>query len=212
MKSIVVATKNRGKLKEFQEMLRDVPLKLLSLLDYPAIEVEENGKTFEENALIKAKKVVELTGRAALSDDSGLEVEALGGRPGVYTARYAGPAASDRENIEKLLKELDGVPQEERKARFVCCLCFALPDGRIFIEHGYLEGYITFEPKGSMGFGYDPVFFVPELKKTLAEAGLEEKNSVSHRARAMEKMKKHLLQFAKSIHGSGGAVLEDSGN
>jgi XTP/dITP diphosphohydrolase len=192
-------------------MLSDIPVDILSLCDFPDIEVEENGKTFDENALIKAKKVVQLTGTAALSDDSGLEVEALGGRPGVHTARFAGPGAGDRENIEKLLKELDGVPAEKRKARFVCCLCFALPDGRIFIEHGYLEGFITFEPKGTMGFGYDPVFFVPELGKTLAEATLEEKNAVSHRARAMQKMKKHLLQFVKSVFGSGGAAIEDSG-
>ncbi|KXG78022.1 dITP/XTP pyrophosphatase [Fervidicola ferrireducens] len=211
MRSIVVATKNRGKLKEFKVMLSDIPVDILSLCDFPDIEVEENGKTFDENALIKAKKVVQLTGTAALSDDSGLEVEALGGRPGVHTARFAGPGAGDRENIEKLLKELDGVPAEKRKARFVCCLCFALPDGRIFIEHGYLEGFITFEPKGTMGFGYDPVFFVPELGKTLAEATLEEKNAVSHRARAMQKMKKHLLQFVKSVFGSGGAAIEDSG-
>lgn len=199
MRSIVVATKNRGKLKEFKVMLSDIPVDILSLCDFPDIEVEENGKTFDENALIKAKKVVQLTGTAALSDDSGLEVEALEGRPGVHTARFSGPFASDRENIEKLLNELKGVPAEKRKARFVCCLCFVLPDGRIFIEHGYLEGFITFEPRGTMGFGYDPVFFVPELGKTLAEATLEEKNAVSHRARAMEKMKIHIFQFAKGV-------------
>lgn len=199
MRNIVIATKNRGKLKEFKEMLSDIPVNILSLCDFPDIEVEENGKTFDENALIKAKKVVQLTGTAALSDDSGLEVEALEGRPGVHTARFAGPFASDRENIEKLLNELKGVPAEKRKARFVCCLCFVLPDGRIIIEHGYLEGFITFEPRGTMGFGYDPVFFVPELGKTLAEATLEEKNAVSHRARAMQKMKIHIFQFAKGV-------------
>ncbi|MDN5331754.1 MAG: XTP/dITP diphosphohydrolase [Tepidanaerobacteraceae bacterium] len=199
MPNLVIATKNQGKLKEFKAMLSDIPLNVLSLGDFQEIEVDENGKTFEENALIKAKKVVQMTGDAVLSDDSGLEVEVLGGRPGVHTARYAGPGASDHENIEKLLKELEGVPPEKRKARFVCCLCLALPDGRIFVEHGYLEGFITFEPKGTMGFGYDPVFFVPELGKTLSEATPQEKNAVSHRARAMQKMKKHLLKYVKSF-------------
>ncbi|TYP51329.1 XTP/dITP diphosphatase [Thermosediminibacter litoriperuensis] len=198
MLDLVIATKNAGKLKEFREMLSDIPLNIISLQDFPGIEVEENGDTFEENAVLKAKRVVELTGIASLGDDSGLEVAALGGRPGVHTARFAGPRASDLENINKLLNELKGVPPEKRQARFVCCLCLVLSDGRIFVEYGYLEGYIILEPRGTMGFGYDPVFFVPELGKTLAEATLEEKNAVSHRARATEKIRKHLLQYARS--------------
>ncbi|ADL08516.1 XTP/dITP diphosphatase [Thermosediminibacter oceani] len=197
MMDLVIATKNRGKLKEFKEMLSDIPLNIISLLDFPGIEVEESGSTFEENAVMKAKKVLELTGIASLGDDSGLEVAALGGRPGVHTARFAGPGAGDVDNINKLLNELKGVPWEKRQARFVCCLCFALPDGRVFVEYGYLKGLITFEPRGTMGFGYDPVFFVPELGKTLAEATPEEKNAVSHRARATEKIRKHILQCTR---------------
>ncbi|MCG0275981.1 MAG: XTP/dITP diphosphatase [Thermosediminibacteraceae bacterium] len=195
--NLVIATKNQGKLKEFKEMLSDIPLNIVSLRDFQEIDLEENGKTFEENAVIKAKRVLEFTGLPTLSDDSGLEVDALGGRPGVYTARYAGPGASDQDNIKKLLHNLKGVPRDKRGARFVCCLCLALPDGRIFVEQGYLEGYITFEPKGVMGFGYDPVFFVPELGKTLAEATTKEKNAVSHRSKALEKIKKHLIQYVK---------------
>ncbi|WP_422444725.1 XTP/dITP diphosphatase [Thermoanaerobacterium sp. DL9XJH110] len=195
MKILVIATKNRGKLAEFKELLGEWPLEIKSLLDFPKIEICEKGSTFEENAALKARIVAGETGFAAVGDDSGLEVKALGGRPGIYTARYAGPDATDEENIQKLLFEMKDLPREQRQARFVCSLALAFPDGKIFIESGLLEGFIDFEPKGANGFGYDPVFYLPGYGKTLAQIPEEEKNRISHRAKAVEKIKKYLSLY-----------------
>lgn len=192
---LVIATKNRGKFLEFQRMLEDIPVKLLSLEDFPEVEIFEDGSTFEENALLKAKIACTKTGMPALGDDSGLKVEALSGRPGVFTARYAGEGASDKDNIEKLLNELKDVPFEKRQAEFVCVLALVLPCEKTFIKEGKLDGYIALEPAGDDGFGYDPVFFVPQLGKTLAEAGPAVKDEISHRAEAIRKMKTHLINI-----------------
>jgi XTP/dITP diphosphohydrolase len=193
MNTLVIATKNAGKLSEFKQMLGELPYRILSLTDFPYIEINEHGKSFDENALIKAKTVATHTGFAALGDDSGLEVKALGGRPGIYTARYAGEDASDKDNIKKLLSEMKDVPWERRQARFVCSLALVFPEGRIFIEHGFCEGIIATKPRGKHGFGYDPIFYLPGYDKTMAELPDQEKNKISHRAMAAQKIKMHLL-------------------
>ena len=148
------------------------------------VEVREEGRSFEENALLKARAYAEASGSAALADDSGLEVDALGGEPGVLSARYAGRHGDDGANIALLLHKLSGVPWERRKARFRCVIAIAGPLGYIELCEGICEGFIAFEPRGSGGFGYDPVFFVPEFGKTMAELPLEVKNKISHRAKA----------------------------
>ncbi|MDI3481537.1 MAG: XTP/dITP diphosphohydrolase [Tepidanaerobacteraceae bacterium] len=192
MKTIVIATKNPGKLLEFKQMLGQLPYRIVSLADFPEINICEDGKSFDENALIKARTVAEKTGLLALGDDSGLEVEALGGKPGIFTARYAGENASDEENIKKLLSEMENVPWEKRGAHFVCSLALAFPDGRIFIERGFCSGIIALKPRGEYGFGYDPIFYLPAYNKTMAELSDSEKNRISHRARALERIKMYL--------------------
>lgn len=185
MKEVVLATTNKGKIREFSDLLGHVFGRITSLNDLCHIpDIVEDGKTFKENALKKARTVSRLTNKIALADDSGLEVEALQGRPGVFSSRYAGENAGDRENIEKLLRELNGVT--DRRARFVCSLALVFPDGREIVVEGVCEGIILDEPRGEGGFGYDPVFFLPELNKTMAELTLEEKNLISHRSRAMK--------------------------
>jgi len=192
MKTLVIATKNEGKFKEFSELLRGLAYNILYLKDYPDIEIVEDGDTFEENAVKKAKAVVQHTGHITLADDSGLKVDALGGKPGVHTARFAGDNATDVDNLQKLLRDMKDVPWELRRAQFVCCLAIAYPGGKVTVEKGVLEGFINFEPKGSQGFGYDPVFFLPERHTTLAVLGQEYKNQISHRARAFEKIRRYL--------------------
>ncbi len=188
---IVVATKNRGKLNELGRimdglgLLRLVTLRSLSdFPDYP--DVVESGKTFEENALIKAREAARRTAHVALADDSGIEVDALGGAPGVMSARYAGEGSSDEQNNEKLLRELSGVPEGERGARFVAVIALVSPDGREMVVRGECAGQIIRAPRGSKGFGYDPIFFYPPLGKTYAEMTEAEKNEISHRRRAVE--------------------------
>ncbi len=185
---VVIATRNRGKISEIKTILKDLSLELLSLDDFPQIKLPpEEGKTFEENALAKAGYVASITGLPALADDSGLEVDALNGRPGVYSARYAGEGATDRENYLKLLSELKGI--EDRSARFRCVIAFVdLRKGDRTFE-GVFEGVISEAPRGDRGFGYDPVFFVPRENRTVAELTDEEKNSVSHRARALKRFR-----------------------
>ncbi len=174
-------------------MLENAGLEILSLAAYPgAPEVVEDGRSFFENAFKKAKAIAEFTGETVLADDSGLEVDALDGRPGVYSSRYAGPEANDEENIEKLLLELRDVPPEKRGAKFRCTLVMYRPDGSYDTFEGTLRGVITTEPRGKQGFGYDPVFFVPEIDKTVAEMPLELKNSISHRGAALRALKNHL--------------------
>lgn len=181
---IVLATRNKGKVAEFQEMLKDRPVDIRCLADFgPIPEVEEDGETFDDNAYKKALFTAKALGLPAISDDSGLVVEALDGAPGVRSARYAGPTASDQENIDKLLRDMAGVGN--RKAAFHCVVSIAVPSGPALTYEGTCDGLITEAPQGEGGFGYDPVFFCPALGKTFAEAAMEEKNRVSHRGKVL---------------------------
>ena len=189
---IIAATKNKNKLREFGEILRD--FEVISQEECGIdIEVEETGETFEENSLLKAQAIFEKTGIAAIADDSGLCVDALGGEPGIYSARYGGEGLDDKGRVKLLLKNMENVPDEKRTARFVSVITLVDKDG-VITSRGECEGKITREPKGENGFGYDPVFYVEEFKKTMAEISPEEKNSISHRGRALsifeEKIKK----------------------
>lgn len=185
---ILLATQNQGKVKELQEMLADARIDVLSLRDIPDWEdVEETGQTFAENAALKAHAAAERTGYIALADDSGLEVDALGGAPGVYSARYAGEPKDDEGNNNKLLQELKEVPDEERTARFRCALVIATPEGQEFLTEGTLEGRILRAPRGHEGFGYDPLFSIPDFARTMAELTIVQKNKISHRAQAFQK-------------------------
>lgn len=186
---IILATQNPGKIREFQDLLADKDIEVLSLLDIPNWEeVEENGETFADNAALKAKAAGERTGLIALADDSGLEVEALKGAPGVYSARFAGEPKDAERNNDKLLQLLEAVPAEQRRARFRCALVMVTPKGEEYLTEGTVEGRILKERRGTDGFGYDPLFYVPELSRTMAELTLEEKNKLSHRAQAFQKM------------------------
>ncbi len=195
MSTLVIATKNDGKYSEFKKMLGPTSFEIKSLQNFPNIEIRETGSSFDENALMKAKVVAKRVGLPAMADDSGLEVQALKGEPGIFTARYAGQHAADEDNIKKLLNKLRDVPSDQRQARFVCSLALVFPDGKIFLKKGILEGFITLKPRGTEGFGYDPVFFVPALGKTLSEVSADEKNRISHRAKALEKIKKYLFMY-----------------
>jgi XTP/dITP diphosphohydrolase len=201
--TLVMASRNPGKIRELQEILRDAGVVLLSLADFPHLpEIPEEGATFAENAAAKARAVARLTGHPALADDSGLAVDALGGAPGVFSARYAQDRTSpelptDADNWGKLLEELQAVPWEARGARFVCEIALALPDGRIFRARGECAGRIAREPRGQEGFGYDPVFWVPEYQATMAQLGPEIKNRISHRARALAAFKQLLRSWLR---------------
>jgi XTP/dITP diphosphohydrolase len=202
-KKLIIATRNKGKVREFAAMFEPLGYAVQSLDDYPAVpDIAETGDTFAANALIKARAVVEALGVPALADDSGLVVDALGGAPGVYSARYAGEPSDDAANNAKLLSELhkisatlapaeDGRPALLSRARFVCALAYCEPLGRTLAAEGACEGAIAAEPRGGGGFGYDPYFFVPELNRTLAELATEEKNRISHRAQAL----RHLISI-----------------
>lgn len=189
MSKLLVATNNPGKIREYEELLTDLPETLE--ITFPAreeltLEVEESGETFEENACIKALAYAQASGLLSLADDSGLEVEALGGAPGVHSARYAGPDATDTDRYRKLLDALSGIPAGQRKARFYCVVALALPDGTIHTAEGSCEGEIGFAPRGDHGFGYDPVFIVKgHAGQTMAELPPDVKNEISHRARAL---------------------------
>jgi XTP/dITP diphosphohydrolase len=197
IKELVLATRNRHKGQELAVLLDDLGIRIRTLDDFPgAPEVEEDGATCEENALKKATVIAQSTGLPAVADDTGLEVDALDGRPGIFAARYAGERATYEDNCLKLLRELAGVPRERRTARFLTVAAFALPDGTARVTRGFLSGLITEEPAGSLGFGYDPVFFVPELCKTLAELPADVKNRISHRARAFAEMRDVLVESA----------------
>ena len=193
--TLVMATRNAGKVKELAQLLRDLDVRLLSLNDFPELpEIPEEGATFADNAAAKARAVARLTGLPALADDSGLEVAALGGRPGVFSARYAqdrtgGKTPTDEENWRKLLDELRDVPPDKRQARFVCEIALAFPHGRLVTTRGELVGAIAQEPRGSQGFGYDPVFWLPDYQATVAELDPAVKNRLSHRGRALQKLK-----------------------
>lgn len=185
--TVVLATGNKGKLREFAELLSGVGFKVRAQSEFGVLEAAETAPTFVENALIKARHAARLTGLPALADDSGLEVDFLHGAPGVWSARYAGQGAGDRENLDKLLAALSGVPPEKRRARFVCLIVYLrhTDDPTPVISQGVWEGTILTEPRGANGFGYDPVFQVPEMDMTAAELAPEVKNRLSHRGKAL---------------------------
>jgi len=183
---VVVATRNRGKLAEIRDLLSRLDVTVEALDDFPgAPEPEEAGATFRENAVIKAVAAALFTGKVAVADDSGLVVDALGGAPGVLSARYGGNGASDQEKYERLLAQMVGIPDRERTARFVCVVAVASPDGSVSSAEGVVEGTIARAPRGTGGFGYDPVFLIPELGMTFGELPPATKNTMSHRARAL---------------------------
>ncbi|MDF2674881.1 MAG: XTP/dITP diphosphatase [Clostridiales bacterium] len=191
---LIIGSNNAHKIDEIKNILKDLNYNILSLKEAGIdIEVEENGSTFEENSYIKAKAILDLAGEAVLADDSGLEVFALNGAPGVYSARFAGEHGNDRKNNDRLLELLKDVPDENRGARFVSAIVLLTPDGNKIVGKGYVEGRIGYEEKGTNGFGYDPLFFVPELNKTFAELTSDEKNNISHRKNALEDLKRKLL-------------------
>ncbi|WP_026563397.1 XTP/dITP diphosphatase [Bacillus sp. UNC41MFS5] len=189
MKEVIIATKNPGKAMEFEHIFSSRGIKVRTLLDYPDIpEVEETGTTFEENATLKAEAVSEALGKMVIGDDSGLIVDALEGRPGIYSARYAGEQKNDQNNTDKVLSELANIPGEKRTARFYCALAVAVPGQETKTVSGTCEGLILKERRGSNGFGYDPVFYVPEKGLAMAELSSDEKNKISHRANALKKL------------------------
>ncbi|MBX3332182.1 MAG: XTP/dITP diphosphatase [Nitrospira sp.] len=189
MEEILLATRNQDKVRELAVLLGDLGIRIRTLADFPsAPEVEEDGLTCEANALKKARETASATGIPSVADDTGLEVDALGGRPGVFAARYAGERATYEDNCRKLIKELDGVPPARRTARFTTVAALAMPEGHFRTAVGTLVGVIAEGFVGTQGFGYDPVFFVPELGRTLAELTAEEKNRISHRAKAFRAM------------------------
>jgi len=193
---MILGTRNHGKIAEFRSLFKGMQIKLLSFYDFPDVPpVEEDGKTFQDNATKKAKAIAKATGRTAVSDDSGLEVDFLNAVPGVYSARFAGERATDRDNARKVLNMLDGVPWEERTARFVCVICAATPKGKTVRAEGTCTGTISFEMRGSHGFGYDPIFVPDGYQMTMAEMEPELKNNISHRADAMKKFRKVLKGF-----------------
>ena len=185
MTILLIATHNAGKLREYAEIFADLAATLVSLRDEGITEsVAEDRDTYLENARRKALSYARISGLLTLADDSGLEVDALDGAPGVHTARYAGPRATDEERYRLLLQNLEGIEWEKRTARFRCVTCIATPRGQTFVGEGVCEGYIAYEPRGTGGFGYDPVFYLPEYDCTMAELPAEVKNRISHRARA----------------------------
>jgi XTP/dITP diphosphohydrolase len=193
IRELVLATRNRHKGLELAALLGDLGITIRTLDEFPdAPDVVEDGDTCEANAIKKARAIAELTGLPAVADDTGLEVDALGGRPGVYAARYAGEDATYEDNCRKLLRELAGVPRERRTARFLTVAAFALPSDGVRVAQGTLEGVIAEEASGTLGFGYDPVFLIPELGKTLAQLSANQKNIISHRAKAFAKMREIL--------------------
>ncbi|PSL44017.1 XTP/dITP diphosphohydrolase [Salsuginibacillus halophilus] len=188
MRQVLIATNNEGKAAEFREMLQD-RAEVLTLKDVPAApEAEETGATFQENAAIKAEAAAQALNMPVIADDSGLEVDALDGAPGVYSARFAGPQKDDRANNDLLLEKLQGLPQKERTARFVCVLAVARPEKETLTVKGTIEGVIAMEPQGTNGFGYDPLMYLPELGCTMAELSSVEKNAQSHRHEALKQL------------------------
>lgn len=193
MRRLIFATGNEHKMVEIREILGELPVEILSMKDVGIkADIVENGNTFEENALIKAKEVCKLAGEMVLADDSGLEIAYLNGEPGIYSARYMGEDTSYRIKNQNLIDRLEGVPDEKRTARFVCAIAAAFPDGRSFVVRGTIEGIIGYEERGTNGFGYDPIFYLPERGVSTAEIPPEEKNSISHRGNALRKMKELL--------------------
>ena len=196
MKEVIIATKNAGKAKEFEHIFSQYNIIVKSLLDFEEIDdIVEDGETFEENALIKARAIAKQFNQVVIADDSGLEVDALEGRPGVYSARYAGENRDDQANIDKVLRELEGTPEEKRSARFVCVLALVTPEGDESVVRGTCEGQILTQCIGNEGFGYDPIFYLLELEKTMAQIPKSKKNVLSHREDAFMKLKEVLMTF-----------------
>jgi XTP/dITP diphosphohydrolase len=193
---IIIATKNRGKVREIRKALRGLGLKIYSLNDFSDVpEIEENGESFTENALKKARFYSKYFGKLTIADDSGLEVDALKGLPGIYSARFAGEGASDRENNQKLLREMEGIRISKRGARFKCAMAIVSYDGKEVVAEGSCRGRIGFREMGKRGFGYDPIFVLPQYGKTMAQFTLDEKNRMSHRGKALRKLKKIMTKF-----------------
>lgn len=196
MKEVIIATQNIGKAKEFEHIFDQYQIRVKSLRDLKdPIDIIEDGETFEENALIKAKAIASKYNALVIADDSGLAVDALNGCPGVYSARYAGEDRDDQANIDKVLSELEGVEAKDRTARFVCALALVTPDGEEYVVRGECEGQILTECRGHEGFGYDPIFYLPALEKTMAEIPKSEKNVLSHRAEAFKQLQKVLVDI-----------------
>ena len=186
---IILATNNKSKVKEISEMMSGSDITFESLADAGInVEVEETGTAFEENALLKAREICKLSGKPTISDDSGLEIDALDGAPGIYSSRFMGEDTSYDIKNNALIEKLENVADPDRTARFRCCMALVLPDGREFVTEGAMEGIIAREPKGINGFGYDPILFIPEYNRTSAELSSEEKNNISHRGEALRKM------------------------
>lgn len=200
---IVVATGNKDKVKEIKEILRDMAAEVVTMKEAGVpVEAAENGSTFLENAVIKAKAVAMETAESedwreavVMADDSGLVIDALNGEPGIYSARYLGHETSYREKNGDLMRRLEGVPDEKRSARFICAIAAVCPDGRVLTAEAAMEGRIGYEERGENGFGYDPIFYLPEFGATSAELSLEEKNRISHRGKALRLMREKLMQI-----------------
>lgn len=192
-RKLIFATTNEGKMKEIRMILADLGMEILSLKDLNLnVDIEENGKTFEENAIIKAKAICEITGEMVLADDSGLEVDYMDKAPGVYSARYLGEDTPYSVKNQTIIDNLKDAKGEERSARFVCAIAAAFPDGRVITTQATIEGYIGYEEKGTNGFGYDPLMYVPEYDMTTGQMEPEMKNKISHRGKALELMKEKL--------------------
>ena len=190
---LIFATGNQDKMREIREILGDKDYEILSMKEAGIdLDIIEDGSTFEENAMIKAKAVMEATGALTLADDSGLEIDAFGGGPGIYSARYLGTDTSYIEKNKVILEKLKDIPEEKRTARFVCAIAAAFPNGQTLTTRGTMEGIIGYEAKGENGFGYDPIFYLPQLEKYSAQLSRDEKNSLSHRGEALRKMKEIL--------------------
>lgn len=193
MKKLIFATGNEGKMKEIRMILGDLDYEILSMKEAGIdVDIVEDGKTFEENAIIKATEISKIAGCVVLADDSGLEVDAMDKMPGIYSARYLGEDTPYSIKNQTIIDNLAGLPDEKRTARFVCAIAAAFPDGRVVTKRGTIEGIIGYEERGENGFGYDPIFFVPEYGKTTAELSPEEKNAISHRGKALEMIKEVL--------------------
>lgn len=196
MEKLIFATGNEGKMKEIRMILGDLDYEILSMKEAGiSADIVEDGKTFEENAMIKAKAISKLANCLVLADDSGLEVDYMDKQPGIYSARWMGEDTSYDIKNKKIIENLEGVPEEKRTARFVCAVGAAFPDGRVITKRGTIEGIIGYEQRGENGFGYDPIFFLPEYGMTTAELPVEEKNKISHRGRALEQIKEELKKM-----------------
>lgn len=190
MRHVIIATKNKGKAKEFEALFSALDVEILTLLDLDdAPDIEETGTSFEENATLKAEAIANMTGKIVIADDSGLVIDELDGRPGIFSARYAGEDKNDEANIDKVLFEMKDVPDEKRTARFFCSLAISGPSMKTIVVNGTCEGKILTERKGTNGFGYDPIFYALDARKSMAEMSSNEKNKISHRAEALHNLK-----------------------